>query len=80
MKKLQQDLQLTVPVKVTYEMLPAIVVEGEWLPFQVDIQQVTVEVPDSAGKPRKVNLLPSLDESTIIMLEDEIFEALLNKE
>lgn len=76
MKKLQQDLPLTVQTKVTYEVLPAMLVEGEWLPMQIDVQQVLVEVPDVNGKMRNVNLLPGLDESTIISLEDELFELL----
>lgn len=76
MKKLQQDLPLTVQTKVTYEVLPAMLVEGEWLPMQIDVQQVLVEIPDVNGKMRNVNLLPALDESTIISLEDELFELL----
>lgn len=76
MKKLQQDLPLTVQTKVTYEVLPAMFVDEEWLPLQIDIQQVLVEIPDVNGKMRNVNLLPALDESTIISLEDELFELL----
>lgn len=76
MKKLQQDLPLTVQTKVTYEVLPAMLVDEEWLPLQIDIQQVLVEIPDVNGKMRNVNLLPALDESTIISLEDELFELL----
>lgn len=76
MKKLKLDSQLTVPVKVTFDILPPMMVQGSWLPAQVDITQVDVEIPDNKGKPRKVNLLPSLDESTIMALEDEIILSL----
>ncbi len=76
MKKMQLESQLTMPVKISYEVLPPMLVDGSWLPSQVDISQVLVEIPDNKGKPRTVNLLPSLDESTIMLLEDEILTVL----
>lgn len=74
MKKLQQELQLTIPVSVSYEFLPRMLVDGALLPEQIDILQVTVEIPDCQGKIRRVNLLPALDESTIMLLEDELLD------
>lgn len=74
MKRLQQDLPLTIQVKVSYEFLPKMLIDGELLPDQIDILRVTVEIPDGAGKPRQVNLLPALDESTIMLLEDELLD------
>lgn len=51
-------------------------VDGALLPEQIDILQVTVEIPDCQGKIRRVNLLPALDESTIMLLEDELLDGL----
>lgn len=76
MKKMQQELQLTVPVKVSYKLLPRMLVGGELLYEQIDILQVAVEIPDEKGRNRRVNLLPALDESTIMLLEDEILDRL----
>lgn len=76
MKKSQQELQLTIPVNVSFELLPRMLVDGALLPEQIDILQVTVEIPDSQGKIRRVNLLPALDESTIMLLEDELLDGL----
>lgn len=72
MKKLKHESQLTVPVKVVYEVLPPIEVHGSRLPLQVELSHVLVEITDSKGTTRETNLLRSLDESTIMMLEDEI--------
>lgn len=74
MPKLKQELLLTIPVKVEYELLPHMLVDGQLLPEQVDILQVLVEIPDTNGKIRKVNLLNALDESTIISLEDDLLD------
>ena len=76
MRKLQQELQLTIPVKVSYEMLPEMLVEGELLPEEVDIVQVLVEIPSGKGSIRRVNLLKALDVSTIMLLEDELLNRL----
>ena len=67
---------LTLPVHVSFELLPEMLGDGTLLPVQVDISQVIVEIPDSTGKPRRVNLLNALDEGTIMLLEDEVLASL----
>jgi hypothetical protein len=67
---------LTLPVHVSFELLPEMLVDGTLLPTQVDISQVIVEIPDITGKPRRVNLLNALDEGTIMLLEDEVLASL----
>lgn len=76
MKKMQQELQLTMPVRVSYEFLPEMLIDGQLLPEQIDITEVIVEIPDSKGKLRRVNLLNALDISTVLLLEDEIIDGL----
>lgn len=76
MKKPQLELQLTLPVKVSYELLPRMLVEGELLPDQIDILQVLLEIPDQNGKIRRINILPALEESAIMLLEDDVLNEL----
>jgi hypothetical protein len=44
------------------------------LPEQIEITSVGLDVVGPSGKTRRVELLHSLDESTILQLEDEIEE------
>lgn len=63
---------LGLSVEVTYKNLPPIEVHGSWLPQQVEILDVILEIPDFKNKPRRVSILRALDESTLFLLEDEI--------
>lgn len=61
---------LLLPIAVEYAVLPA----EYGLPEQIEITSVTLDVMGVSGKPRRVELLHSLDEPTILQLEDEIEE------
>jgi len=75
-KKQQLELQLTLPVRVSFELLPRMLVEGQLLPDQIDILEVLLEIPDKNGKLRNVNILPALEESAIMLLEDDVLNEL----
>jgi hypothetical protein len=51
-------------------------VEGALLPDQIDILEVLLEIPDKNGKLRNVNILPALEESAIMLLEDDVLNEL----
>jgi hypothetical protein len=61
---------LPLPISVEYAVLPALY----GLPEQIEITSVGLDVVGPSGKTRRVELLHSLDESTILQLEDEIEE------
>lgn len=61
---------LPLPISVEYAVLPA----EHGLPEQIEITSVTLDVMGTSGKTRRIELLHSLDESTILQLEDEIEE------
>lgn len=63
-------------MEISYLILPLMVIDGELLPDQIDITQVILEIPDVKGKPRRVNILSALDESTVMLLEDEVLDSL----
>jgi hypothetical protein len=69
---MKHESQLLLDVEVGYDLLPA----QENLPDQIDIKYINVVTQDKTGKPRRVNVLGSLDESALINLEDEILEGL----
>lgn len=65
---------LELPVEVIYEILPGMTRDGEpWLPEQVDIKKVILK---RKKRGRKIDLLPLLEESTVLNIEDEISETL----
>ena len=57
-------------IEVEYSRLPA----EHGLPEQIEITSVGLDVVGPTGKTRRIELLHSLDESTILQLEDEIEE------
>jgi hypothetical protein len=63
---------LSLTVAVEHALLPA----EHGLPEQVEITSVLLDVVGPSGKVRRIELLHSLDESTLIQLEDEIAEDL----
>lgn len=63
---------LSLTVSVEHALLPA----EQGLPEQIEITSVLLDVVGPAGKVRRIELLHSLDESTLIQLEDEIAEEL----
>jgi hypothetical protein len=61
---------LSLTAEIEYSVLPALY----GLPEQIEITSVLLDVVGPSGKTRRVELLHSLDESTILQLEDEIEE------
>jgi hypothetical protein len=65
---------MTFPVELTFEVLPAMMVEGTELPAQLDITKVLLTIVGPSGKPRQVDITKSFSEEQIMLLEDEIVE------
>jgi hypothetical protein len=65
---------MTFPVELTFEVLPAMVVEGTELPAQLDITKVLLTITGPSGKPRQVDITKTLTEEQTMFLEDEIAE------
>lgn len=59
---------LNLPIEVEHVVLPA----AHGLPEQIEITSVLLDVVGPSGKTRRIELLHSLDEGTLIALEDEI--------
>ena len=66
--------ETTFPVELTFEVLPAMVVEGTELPAQLDITKVLLTITGPSGKPRQVDITKTLTEEQTMFLEDEIAE------
>jgi hypothetical protein len=62
------------PVELTFEVLPAMLVEGTELPALLDITKILLTVKGPSGKPRQVDITKTLTEEQIMLLEDEIME------
>jgi hypothetical protein len=60
------------PIEITYTVLPA----EHGLPEQADITSVTIDVKGSSGKRRQIELLSSLTESEILLLEDMVLDSI----
>lgn len=76
MFKQKTKLPLTLPVEISYELLPATYEQGMYFPTAIDIQEILVETLTANGKSRKINILSALKEDAIIALEDEILDEL----
>ena len=63
---------LDLPIDITYTLLPA----EHGLPEQADITSVTIDVKGSSGKRRQIELLSSLTESEILLLEDMVLDSI----
>ena len=66
--------EMAFPVELTFEVLPAMLVEGTELPALLDITKVLLTVKGPSGKPRQVDITKTLTEEQIMLLEDEIIE------
>lgn len=63
---------LDLPIEITYTVLPA----EHGLPEQADITSVTIDVKGSSGKRRQIELLSSLTESEVLLLEDMVLDSI----
>ena len=66
--------ELTLPVELTFEVLPAMEVEGIMLPEQIDITKVLLTFTGPSGKPRQVDITNTITEDQMMTFEDDIME------
>jgi hypothetical protein len=66
--------EMTFPVELTFEVLPAMLVEGTELPAQLDITKVLLTITGPSGKPRQVDITKTLTEEQMMLFEDDIAE------
>lgn len=66
--------EMTFPVELTFEVLPAMLVEDTELPAQLDITKVLLTITGPSGKPRQVDITKTLTEEQVMLFEDEIAE------
>lgn len=69
---IKHSTYLVLPVEVLYEILPAVMKDGDpWIPEQIDIQKVILS---RKQRGKKINVVSMLDEGMLLALEDEIEE------
>jgi len=71
---MKYQTEMTFPVELTFEVLPAMLVEDTELPAQLDITKVLLTIVGPSGKPRQVDITKSFSEEQIMLLEDEIVD------
>jgi hypothetical protein len=71
---MKYQTEMTFPVELTFEVLPAMLVEGTELPAQLDITKVLLTITGPSGKPRQVDITKTLTEDQIMLFEDDIAE------
>lgn len=73
---MKHQTELTLPVELTFEILPEMVVDGTYLPEQIDITKVLLTITGPSGKPRQVDITNTISEEQMLAFEDEIEEGL----
>ena len=71
---MKYQTEMTFPVELTFEVLPAMLVEDTELPAQLDITKVLLTITGPSGKPRQVDITKTLTEEQVMLFEDEIAE------
>ena len=71
---MKYQTEMTFPVELIFEVLPAMDVEGTELPAQLDITRVLLTITGPSGKPRQVDITNTLSEEQTLFFEDEIVE------
>jgi len=71
---MKYQTEMTFPVELTFEILPAMLVEGTELPAQLDITKVLLTITGPSGKPRQVDITKTLTEEQMMLFEDDIAE------
>ena len=72
---MKHQVQMTLPVELTFEMLPPLMVEGVELPVQMDITKALLTIVGPSGKPRQVDILKTFGEDQIMLWEDQILDS-----
>jgi len=65
---------VTLPVELTFDILPPLEVEERVFPAMLDIVKIMVTIVGPNGKPRTINITNTFSEEEIMMLEDDIIE------
>ena len=71
---MKYQTEMTFPVELTFEVLPAMLVEDTQLPAQLDITKVLLTITGPSGKPRQVDITKTLTEAQVMLFEDDIAE------
>ena len=71
---MKHQTELTLPVELTFEILPEMVVDGTYLPEQIDITKVLLTITGPSGKPRQVDITNTISEEQMMAFEDDIVE------
>ena len=71
---MKHKTEMTFPVELTFEVLPAMLVEDTELPAQLDITRILLTITGPSGKPRQVDITKSFSEEQMMLFEDEIME------
>jgi hypothetical protein len=71
---MKHKTEMTFPVELTFEVLPAMQVEDTELPAQLDITKVLLTITGPSGKPRQVDITKTLTEDQMMLFEDDIAE------
>lgn len=71
---MKHQTQMTFPVELTFEILPAMSVDGGELPAQLDITKILLTITGPSGKPRQVDITKTFSEDQIMLFEDDILE------
>ena len=66
--------ELTLPVELIFEVMPEMVVDGTYLPEQIDITKVLLTITGPSGKPRQVDITNTISEEQMMAFEDDIAE------
>jgi len=72
---MKHQTQMTFPVELTFEILPAMSVDEGELPAQLDITKILLTITGPSGKPRQVDITKGFSEDQIMLFEDEIIES-----
>lgn len=72
---MKKNSEISLPVELVFDVLEPLKVAGTELPLQIDIREVLLEVVGPGGKPRKVNIVRSIEEGQILLWEDEIIDS-----
>ena len=65
---------VTLPVELTFDILPPLEVEERVFPAMLDITKVMVTIVGPNSKPRTIDITNTFSEEEIMMLEDDIME------
>jgi hypothetical protein len=71
---MKYQTEMTFPVELTFEVLPAILVEDTELPALLDITKILLTITGPSGKPRQIDITKTFTEEQVMLLEDEIVE------